>query len=278
MIFDVSFTVVSARTKVARSASSESTMDGYSIQFDLDLQENTTTSSIVQAELLLFQDSSVPYQSNSQIFIDMKASTDGPSPILTTKHARTEEPGYINFDITPVLAIWFTNYSKGPFVLEISAYCLDSPHCNRSLFDAGVGGNSPKLIISREVEEESSEIRSKRQSTTQPGIGFCESEDTTTCCLHALTIDFREDLGFNFVIQPKRFDANYCSGFCPEVGTFTPQVFEFYSRLGASSPVGSIDPHCGINSTRSLEVLQRVNGVLIIEELRDVIVSSCGCS
>jgi len=129
-----------------------------------------------------------------------------------------------------------------------------------------------------EVEEESSEIRSKRQSTTQPGIGFCESEDTTTCCLHALTIDFREDLGFNFVIQPKRFDANYCSGFCPEVGTFTPQVFEFYSRLGASSPVGSIEPHCGINSTRSLEVLQRVNGVLIIEELRDVIVSSCGCS
>jgi len=69
MIFDVdiSFTVVSARTKVARSASSESTMDGYSVQFDLDLQENTTTSSIVQAELLLFQDSPVPYQSNSQI-------------------------------------------------------------------------------------------------------------------------------------------------------------------------------------------------------------------
>jgi len=53
MIFDVSFTVVSARTKVARSASSESTVDGYSIQFDLDLQKNTTTSSIVQAELLL---------------------------------------------------------------------------------------------------------------------------------------------------------------------------------------------------------------------------------
>jgi len=227
MIFDV-FTVVSARTKVARSASSVSIMDGYFIQFDLDLQENTTTSSIVQAELLLFQDSPVPYQSNSQIYIDMKASTDGPSPILTTKHARTGEPGYINFDITPVLAIWFTNYSKGPFVLEISAYCLDSPHCNRSLFDAGVGGNSPKLIISKEVEEESSEIRSKRQSTTQPGIGFCESEDTTTCCLHALTIDFAKDLGFYYVIQPRRFNANYCSGFCPEVGTFTPQVFEFY--------------------------------------------------
>ena len=52
MMFIVSLTVFSARTNQARSASNESTADGYSVRFDLDLQETSTTNSIIQVELL----------------------------------------------------------------------------------------------------------------------------------------------------------------------------------------------------------------------------------
>ena len=279
MMFIVSLTVFSARANQARSASNESTADGYSVRFDLDLQETSTTDSIIQVELLLFQDSPLPCQNNTQFRIEIKASTDGPSPVLSTKHTAAEESGYVTIDITPVLTIWLrvTNNSKGPFVLEISAYCSGFPHCNSSLFDAGVGDKSPKLIISKEVEDGSSQIRLKRQSTTQSGIGFC-SEGATACCLHSLTINFRDDLGINFVLQPRSFTANYCAGLCPEGGTFTPQIFEFYNRLGAGSPVASIEPHCGIHNSQSLDVLKRVNSVLIIDELQDVVVTSCNCS
>ena len=272
------YTVFSARANQARSASNESTADGYSVRFDLDLQETSTTNSIIQVELLLFQDSPLPCQNNTQFHIEIKASTDGPSPVLSTKHTGAEEPGYVTIDITPILTIWLTNNSLGPVVLEVSAYCSGSSHCNRSLFDTGVGDKSPKLIISEEVEDGSSQRRLKRQSTTQSGIGYCGSEGTTLCCLHPLTINFRDDLGFTFVLQPRQFDANYCSGVCPESASFTPQIFEFYSRLGAGSPVGSIEPHCGIRNTLSVQVLERVDGVLIIEELQDVIVTSCSCS
>ena len=279
MMFIVSLTVFSARTNQARSASNESTADGYSVRFDLDLQETSTTNSIIQVELLLFQDSPLPRQSNTQFRIEIKASTDGPSPVLSTKHTGAEEPGYITFDITPILTIWLTNNSMGPVVLEVSAYCSGSSHCNRSHFDTGVGDQSPKLIISEEVEDDSLQRRLKRQSTTQSGIGSCESESTIFCCLHPLTINFRDDLGFTFVLQPRQFGANYCSGVCPEVAnSFTPQIFEFYSLLGAGSPAGSIEPHCGIRNTLSLEVLERVNSVFVIEELQDVIVTSCNCS
>ena len=32
------------------------------------------------------------------------------------------------------------------------------------------------------------------------------------CCMESLRVDFHEDYGWSFVISPKDFEANYCSG------------------------------------------------------------------
>lgn len=35
------------------------------------------------------------------------------------------------------------------------------------------------------------------------------------CCVRRLYIDFRQDLGWRWIHEPKGYHANYCSGPCP---------------------------------------------------------------
>lgn len=101
-------------------------------QLDLDLQEITKKTQKAAGGTIGL---SITQQ---QFHIEIKASTDGPSPILNTKHACQNRVTWYTFDITLVPTVWLTNYSTGPFVLQKSAHGLNSLHCNRSLFDVRV--------------------------------------------------------------------------------------------------------------------------------------------
>ena len=118
-----------------------------------------------------------------------------------------------------------------------------------------------------------SQQRLKRQEGAS-GEGHCRPGQAT-CCLHPLNIHFHDDLGLDFIIQPRSFDANYCLGSCSLFNS--PTVFAYYSLLSPNTPASSIEPHCGIRSTRNLEVLMAINGQLVIEEMKDVTVTACGC-
>ena len=264
------------RTKVARSDYSgypQFIKQVYSVQFNLDLQENTAMGTIVQAEILLFQESQMLLQSDPHLHVEIKVVTDGPSPAVSIKHVGIEEPGYTTFDITAILKPWFTNNLKGPLALEVSAYCMDSH--DENVFVDGLRDKRPKLIISKELEDDSSQQRLKRQSTG-PGVGFCQA-NMTTCCLHPLTINFREDLGFDFILQPREFAANFCEGLCPDVSGsgshVTPGLYYFLNRLDSSL----VEPCCVTHTTQSIEVLYKLKGVLVIDELQSVTVTSCRC-
>ena len=176
----------------------------------------------------------------------------------------------------------------------MSAHCVDSPDCSKHIFDGGLREKSPKLVVSREVEETTSQqqLRLKRQvekismnKLDDEYSGFnetLESNETshneyeTTCSLHSLTVNFQRDLGFDFILEPQSFNINYCLGTCDDHPS--PIVYELYHRLGPNSPASSIRPHCAIHSARSLAVLMVVKGVPFIEQLKGVIVTSCGCA
>ena len=139
----------------------------------------------------------------------------------------------------------------------MSAHCTDTPDCGKHIFDGGLGEKSPKLIISREAEDDSTEQRLKRWADTHDDESS-GSNDTldgsnetvnekyyqlneTTCCLHPLHINFKEDLGLDYIIEPKSFEANYCLGNCKD-DISLPAVFEFYKRLPSDHPASSIRP------------------------------------
>ena len=271
-------------TGTVSASASSGQLDGYSILFELDELENTTIHTITKAELLLFQ---APHQHVPYLHIKVKASTNEPGLIVNTNYDELEQPGYKPFDITPIIAIWLKGGSNGPLVLEVSAHCTDTPDCGKHILDGGFGKKSPKLVVSREVEENTLQQRLKRQVDTpdDESSGFDETlveESNETCSLHPLSINFQDDLGFDHIYEPKSFIANYCLGTCSydEV----PAVYYYYHLLGPNSPASSIRPHCIPRTYRSLDVLsmyphgdgQRV--VFVIERLEDVIVTSCGCA
>lgn len=35
------------------------------------------------------------------------------------------------------------------------------------------------------------------------------------CCLRSLYIDFKKDLGWKWIHEPKGYEANFCAGACP---------------------------------------------------------------
>ncbi len=118
---------------------------------------------------------------------------------------------------------------------------------------------------------------SKQRLKRQEGAseeGHC-SPGQATCCLHPLNIHFHDDLGLDFIVEPRSFDANYCLGSCSLSNS--PGIYAFYSRLSPNTPASSIEPHCGIRSTRNLEVLMRINGQLVFEEIKNATVTACAC-
>ena len=266
-------------------SASNDQMDGYSILFESFELENIANHTITKAELLLFQ--------SHQHAIKVKAPTShGPTLTVNTIHDGLEQPGYKTFDITPIIVIWLKGGSNGPLVLEVSAHCVDSPDCGKHIFDGGLREKSPKLAVSRVVEETTSQQRLKRQVEKismnklddDEYSGFNETlesnetshdEHETTCSLHSLTVNFK-DLGLDFIIEPQSFNINYCLGTCND--HLSPIVYEFYRRLGPNSPASSIQPHCAIHTAQSLDVLMKERNTFVIELLKDVIVTSCGCA
>ena len=273
-------------TGIVSASASSGQLEGYSILFELDELENTTIHTVTKAELLLFQAPHVPY-----LHIKVKAPTNGPTLIVNnTMHDELEQPGYKPFDITPIIAIWLKGGSNGPLVLEVSAHCTDTPDCGKHILDCEFGNKSPKLVVSREIEEDTLQQRLKRKADTpdDESSGFNETlveESNETCSLHPLSINFQDDLGFDFIILPKSFSANYCLGTC--LYNEGPAVYQFYHLLGPNSPASSIQPHCIPRTYRSLEVLLKIRfpqgkglikDTFVIEVLQGVTVTSCGCA
>jgi integrin beta 8 len=50
---------------------------------------------------------------------------------------------------------------------------------------------------------------------SQPKKTFCRQDGEKKCCRHKWVIDFKELGGYDYIIQPRHFDAGFCDGFCP---------------------------------------------------------------
>ena len=270
-------------------------LSSYRIALDFELPEDLT--SISRADLLLYQlpSSTGPgyiVQDPSQ-YVEIRTVLEslGQKYVVEGKYVSVSDVGYQVFEITSAAKLWVAKGINGSVVLEVIVYCYSSPNCNQAvngklpskvqfLYTTTNNSMAPRVIaVSKNPLEEEHRNRYRRQ-TEGPGVGFC-SDNETTCCLKSLEINFAEDLGFDFIIRPVSFTSNYCEGYCPQVSgnqLMTPQLFDFLSRLGEGTPGSSIEPCCAGNTYQSLDILMRIQDVLIIEELQQVTVTSCRCT
>lgn len=229
-------------------------------------------------------------------YVEVTASVNS-LQIQTTaegKYLNVTDSGYQVFDITSTVKLWVSNNVRGPVSFVVTIYCYSSLGCNQKtaagltptqvefFTDTTQQDKTPRLLtISNSATDNAVKSARRRRQATSSGVGYCQAQQST-CCLKSLTIRFKEDLGFSFVIQPKSYVANYCGGVCPRTAggnTMTPTLYEFLSQLSSGNPGSSVQPCCAGNTYLPLEVLiQTNNGQLVIEELQQIIVTSCRCT
>ena len=271
-------------------------LSSYRILLDFELPEDLT--SISQANLLLYQlpsntGSGYVVQDEKQ-YVEIKTIVNplGQEYVVEgSKYVDVSDVGYQTFEITSAAKLWVDKGINGSVVVEVNVYCYSSLNCNQPvdgklpskvqfLYAPEDKSIAPRVIIVSKNPLEVEHRNRFRRQTDSTDDRFC-STNQTTCCLQNLTLNFREDLGINYIIEPESFSANFCEGYCPQTaGThlMTPELFGFLSRLGEGSPGSSIEPCCAGNDYQSLPILiPGPNNQHVITELQNVIVTSCRC-
>ncbi|EHB04802.1 Transforming growth factor beta-3 [Heterocephalus glaber] len=103
---------------------------------------------------------------------------------------------------------------------------------------------------------------------------YCFRNLEENCCVRPLYIDFRQDLGWKWVHEPKGYYANFCSGPCPylrSADTTHSTVLGLYNTL---NPEASASPCCVPQDLEPLTILYYVGRTPKVEQLSNMVVKS----
>ncbi|KAK3568714.1 hypothetical protein QTP86_013876 [Hemibagrus guttatus] len=171
-----------------------------------------------------------------------------------------------SIDVKQVLVVWLrqpeTNWG-----IEIKA--LDSKSNDLAITSAEPGEEG--LLPFLEVKISDVPKRTKRES----GLDCDENSSESRCCRYPLTVDF-EDFGWDWIIAPKRYKANYCSGECDYVHL---QKYPHTHLVNKANPRGTAGPCCTPTKMSPINMLY-FNGKeqIIYGKIPSMVVDRCGCS
>lgn len=257
-------------------------------------------SEVTQADLLLHQEPLIGVPENGDAveqFVEIRTVLPvGERHIVEGKYLNLYDQGPKVFDISSAVKLWLAKRVEGNVTLEVVVSCFGSPNCANSgtngtrphviRFNQQTGKEPKVMILSKNPREVRENARRRRRQTQPQATKFCKAQNDTICCLKPLVLNFKRDLGMDFITQPESFEANFCEGYCPELSgedVMTSTRFQFLREL-KNSPASSIDPCCSGSEYRSLDVLMNKykhkigRYVTVIERLQQVTVTRCKCA
>lgn len=190
----------------------------------------------------------------------IQAATDADSDEESVAEESTEESMDEKFDLTPVLNI----------IGRLGAKHQEQ----RSRTQSAAAAAQHHHIAT---------VTGKKATTAkrQPRKTNCY-KDNQRCCRHTMEVVFKEIKGFEFIIQPKVFDAGYCRGRCP------PRYNPAHHHALLQSLIWKQDrtrgvprPCCAPSKLVELEVLhvdEKDSEKLKISTWTDMRVVECACS
>ncbi|KAF4533328.1 hypothetical protein B566_EDAN004449 [Ephemera danica] len=249
---------------------------GGGIGNDLDIQhfrfsEHSTRNKVSDASMFIW----VPEMSRPvrvRVYQVMGNATEHQSMmvllIASSKLSEQRKPGWVEVDTRKLLIDWF----KSPhdnlgvvFKLEDS-----TGHSIPYSTDTHDHGEETKQPFVRVLTTDGRKHRSKRTI----GLNCHENSQETRCCRYPLTVDF-EEFGWDWIIAPKKYDANYCSGECPYVFL---QKYPHTHIVQQANPQGTAGPCCAPRKMSSISMLYFDNEFNIIYGLLPgMVVDRCGC-
>nr|AGK84718.1 myostatin [Carassius carassius] len=171
-----------------------------------------------------------------------------------------------SIDVKQVLTVWLrqpeTNWG-----IEINAYDAKGNDLAVTSAEPGEDGLLPFM----EVKISEGPKRIRRDS----GLDCDENSSESRCCRYPLTVDF-EDFGWDWIIAPKRYKANYCSGECDYIHL---QKYPHTHLVNKANPRGTAGPCCTPTKMSPINMLY-FNGKeqIIYGKIPSMVVDRCGCS
>lgn len=266
------------------------------LSFNLDLTDKEIISSTeLRLWYRILSNESLSHSDKQRIsiFHVFKQNSDNyygedPTHYCTRELVSLERDGYVNFNITSALKQWldWTDEDRGMFYLEVNIEDLQTVND-----DGEVVFQSPAIeIVYTDIEGRYSkttqlvlrtysnnDLRRKRQQ--QEMHNSCSSEASKSCCKRTLVLDIRRDLGWTWILRPRKLTANFCSGFCSIDGptaTYHTLLNLIYHSV-QSNPTGSPAPCCVPDKFAPVPLLifNRTNIELVTVD--DISIQSCIC-
>ncbi|XP_077584504.1 growth/differentiation factor 8 isoform X1 [Stigmatopora nigra] len=171
-----------------------------------------------------------------------------------------------SIDVKQVLSVWLrqpdTNWG-----IQINAYDDRGNDLAVTSAEPGEEGLQPFM----EVKLSEAPRRARRDS----GLDCDERSPESRCCRYPLTVDF-EDFGWDWIIAPKRYKANYCSGECEYMHL---QKYPHTHLVNKANPRGNAGPCCTPTKMSPINMLYfNRKEQIIYGKIPSMVVDRCGCS
>ncbi|XP_067224644.1 transforming growth factor beta-3 proprotein isoform X1 [Chanodichthys erythropterus] len=216
-------------------------------------------------------------------------------------------PEWVSFDVTETIREWLM-YRETNLGLEISVHCpchtfspngdivervnevlevkfrgMDGEYEEQNRWDLGRLKKQkdqllPHLILMMLPPHRLDVLPSSRRRKRALDTNYCFSNYEENCCVRPLYIDFRQDLGWRWIHEPKGYHANFCSGPCPYLRSADTTHSTLLSLYNTLNPEASASPCCVPQDLEPLTILYYVGRTPKVEQLSNMIVKSCKCS
>ncbi|KAL3970264.1 hypothetical protein ACER0C_028061 [Sarotherodon galilaeus] len=171
-----------------------------------------------------------------------------------------------SIDVKQVLTVWLrqpeTNWG-----IEINAF--DSRGNDLAVTSAEPGEEGLQPFMEVKISE------GPRRARRDSGLDCDENSPESRCCRYPLTVDF-EDFGWDWIIAPKRYKANYCSGECEYMHL---QKYPHTHLVNKANPRGTAGPCCTPTKMSPINMLYfNRKEQIIYGKIPSMVVDRCGCS
>ncbi|XP_038609159.1 growth/differentiation factor 11 [Tachyglossus aculeatus] len=171
-----------------------------------------------------------------------------------------------SIDFKQVLQSWFRQ-PQSNWGIEINAF--DPSGTDLAVTSLGPGAEGLHPFMELRVLENS------KRSRRNLGLDCDEHSAESRCCRYPLTVDF-EAFGWDWIIAPKRYKANYCSGQCEYMFL---QKYPHTHLVQQASPRGSAGPCCTPTKMSPINMLYfNDKQQIIYGKIPGMVVDRCGCS
>ncbi|KAJ1157625.1 hypothetical protein NDU88_010330 [Pleurodeles waltl] len=285
------------------------------VKFDVSAMEKNV-SNLVKAEFRVFRLQNPKARVSEQRIelyqvLTSKGLTSPTQRYIDSKVVKTRAEGeWLSFDVTESVKEWLHHRDRN-LGFKISLHC---PCCtfvpsnnyiipnkseeletrfagidDNTVFTSGDlktlrsnrkkhSGKTPHLLLMLLPSYRHDSQQHSRRKKRALDAAYCFRNVQDNCCLRPLYIDFKKDLGWRWIHEPKGYHANFCAGACPYLWSSDTQHSRVLSLYNTINPEASASPCCVSQDLDSLTILYYIGKAPKIEHLSNMIVKSCKCS